>query len=167
MILHEDRPRQDTPSARPLLPHVPERQRGPLMNRFLELVRRHGITDPKEIVKQVVTGLRQDLQRRGRWYDAADLRPLRETLVAVLGHPTEALALAQEAVAYEQLTPAQKAQHKAERSTHYARASMHGKPPTPKQLSYLNSLGVATAPTDRLEASRLIDGRIGKGVRGG
>jgi hypothetical protein len=67
-------------SPRPLLPHILERQRGPLMNCFLEPVRTRGITDPAEIVKYVIASLRQDLQRRGRWNHDANLRPLRETL---------------------------------------------------------------------------------------
>jgi hypothetical protein len=149
---------------RPLLPHIPEHQRSPLMNRFLDAIRSRGITTPSEIVKFVVAGLRQDLQRRSRWSHAADLRPLRETLLAVIGHPTEAEALAREAVEYEQLPAAEKERRKAAKAEQGRQTYMATLPPTKKQPNYLRRLGVASAPAHRLEASQLIDARLRKGV---
>jgi hypothetical protein len=132
------------------------------MNRFLDPIRTRDMADPAEIVKAVVTGLRQDLARRGRWNYASDLTPLRDTLCAVLAHPTEALALAREAVDYEHLPPGEKSRLKATRAEQGRQTYMASLPPTNKQLSYLRKLGVATAPANRLEASQLIDSRLQK-----
>ena len=84
--------------ARPLLPHIPKHQRGPLMNRFLEPIRTKGIQNPVTIVKCVLATLRHDLHERREW-KAND--PLRDVFFIVVAHPSEALALAQEAVSYE------------------------------------------------------------------
>jgi hypothetical protein len=154
---------------RPLLPLVPQHQRGPLMNRFLKPVREYGLTDPQDIVKLVIASLKVDIQRRGTWNFASDVTPLQQTLRAVQGHPSEALALAKEAVEYEQLAPDEKARLKATRAKAGLREfiaakpeSMLNKPPTDKQLEYLRKLGVATTPTNRWEASQLIDARLRK-----
>jgi hypothetical protein len=130
-----------TEPDRPLLPHVPEHQRGPLMNRFLDPVRRYGISDPQDIVWLVIASLKVDIQRWGTWNFASDVTPLHQTLSAVQGHPTEALALAWEAVAYEQMPPDERARLKATRANASLREfmaskpeSMLNKPPTDKQL---------------------------------
>jgi hypothetical protein len=152
------------PSPRPLLPHIPERQRGPLINRFLDPVRTRGIIDATEIVKCVVAGLQQALQRRGRWNTVSDLGTLRDTLLVVLAHPTEALTLAAEAVVYEHLPPSEKAEFKEIRRVSGRQAHMAHLPPTEKQLQYLRRLGVVAVPANRLDASKLIDACVRGGV---
>ncbi len=144
-------------AERPLLPHVPPPQRGPLMNRFLEPVRRGMTTDPDVIVQYVIAALKEDIERRGAWNFAADVTPLQQTLLAVHVHFSEALALAREAISYEALAPDERAQLKAARARGGMRQYMAAKPPTERQLAYLKVLGVRKVPVNRLEASELID----------
>jgi hypothetical protein len=149
---------------RPLFEHLPDRQHGPAFNLFLRPVREGLTTDPAEIVNHVVARLRQDLQRRG-WGDMASyLMDRRKVLLAILAHPTEALALAQEAVAYHQLPPHVVAERKAARDAEGRRRYMASQPPTDKQVWYLRKLGVDTIPENRLHASELIDAQVRKGV---
>jgi hypothetical protein len=162
----------ETNGVRPLLPYVPQRQRGPLMNLFLEPVRRGITTDPDVIVTYVIATLREDIQRRGTWNFSSDLTPLHQTLLAVQGHPTEARALAAEAVAYERMPERDRAKLRASRRNDMLRqyvatkpTSMLSKPPSEKQLEYLRKLGVATAPANRWDASQLIDAALRKGAR--
>jgi hypothetical protein len=152
------------PSPRPLLPHIPERQRAPLMNRFLDPIRIRGIVEPTETVKCVVAGLQQDLRRRGRWNTASDLGPLRDTRLVVLAYPTEALALAAEAVVYEHLPADEKTELKEIRRVSGCQAHMARLPPTEKQPQYLRRLGVVTVPANRMDASQLIDAHVRRGV---
>jgi hypothetical protein len=146
--------------ARPLLPHVPLYQRGPLMNRFLAPVREKGIRNPAIIIKAVLATLRHDIHERREW-KADD--PLRAVFFAIVGHPSEALALAAEAVAHESMSPEEKEERKAARAEEGRRQYMATMPPTLKQLAYLKNIGVATAPAHRWDASQLIDARVRKG----
>jgi hypothetical protein len=162
----------DPNGIRPLLPYVPQRQRGPLMNLFLEPVRRGMTTDPDVIVTYVIATLREDIQRRGTWNFSSDLTPLHQTLLAVQGHPTEARGLAAEAVAYEQMPERDRAKLKASRRKDILRqfvstqpTSMLNKPPSEKQLAYLRKLGVREVPANRWDASQLIDAALRKGAR--
>jgi hypothetical protein len=78
------------------------------MNRFFDPVRTRGMIDST------------------RWNTASDLIPLRETLLAVLGHSSEPLALVGEAITYEQLPPAEKARLKARRAVQHRQTDLHG-----------------------------------------
>jgi acetyl-CoA carboxylase carboxyltransferase component len=153
-------------AERPLLPHIPPRQRGPVMNYFLTPVRA-GVMNPAAIVKTVIAHMRADLKRRRQFYANDRLDDFRQALIAVISHPTEALALAQEAVDYHRLPDAERQRLKAERSERHRQEYMASQPPTEKQLAYLRNLGVATAPANRLDASQLIEGRVGKGGKDG
>ncbi|MDQ3829347.1 MAG: hypothetical protein M3361_08575 [Candidatus Tectomicrobia bacterium] len=155
---------------RPLFQSLSDRQKGPTFNRFLKPIRDYSITDPQEIVKLVITGLKTEIQRRGTWNFASDVTPLRQVLHAVQGYPTDALALAREAVDYEQLAPEAKSRLKSERARAGMREFMASKPdtilqkpPTDKQLEYLRKLGVTKTPANRWEASQLIDAALQKG----
>ncbi len=157
---------------RPLFAHVPEYQRGPLMNRFLEPVRKGMTTDPEVIVHYVIATLKEDIQFRGTSNFSSDLTPLHQTLRAVQDHPTEARALAAEAVAYEQMPEHERAKLKASRRKDMLRqyvaskpTSMLNKPPSEKQLAYLRKLGVREVPANRWEASEWIDIARRKGAR--
>jgi hypothetical protein len=155
-----------TQPTRPLLPHIPERQRGPVMNYFLRPVRA-GLVNPAAIVRSVIAAMRRDLQQRHQWRSAAELDPFRQALLAVMAHPSEALALAQESIAHERLPDTEKQQRKAARAEAGRQAYMVSQPPTDKQIAYLRGLGVATAPANRLQASELIDHRVqGRGGHG-
>jgi hypothetical protein len=83
----------------------------------------------------------------------------------VLGNPREALALAAEAVAYEQMPSDEKSRMKAARAELGRQTHMSNMPPTEKQLKHLRRLGVVTIPANRLEASHLIDARFREEVR--
>jgi hypothetical protein len=156
----------DPERIRPLLPHIPPPQRGPVMNKFLDPIRTAGVTSPAAIVKRVLATMKQDLQSRASWRAADELEPLHQAIMAIIAHPSEALALAREAIAYEQLPQVEKEKIKAARGERYRQEYMVTVPPTEKQLAYLRSLGVATAPANWLEASQLVDGRL-KGGRHG
>jgi hypothetical protein len=151
---------QATPQ-RPLLPYVPARYRGPLMNYFLAPVRAD-VMDPQAIVDEVMRTMRRHLQRRRSWRSVAELDPFRQALLAVMAHPTEALALAQEAVAYHQLPDEELRRRKAAKAQAGREAYMATQPPTERRLDYLRSLGVTTTPPNRLEASQLIEAALAK-----
>ena len=57
---------------------------------------------------------------------------------------------------WEKLSHEEKDRIKRSRGAEYATQSMAGKPPTEKQIAYIKSKG-KTVPSDRLEASKLID----------
>src|SRR5262249_9667071 len=151
----------DGAASRPLLRHVPPQQRGPLMNYFLSPVRA-GVKNPAQIVQTVLTRMRSDLQRRRQWHSAAELEPLRQALLAVIAHPSEALQLAGEALDWEQLPRAERERRKAVRGEVYRRQYLSALPPTDKQLRFLRSLGHDGPVENRLHASALIDELLAK-----
>jgi hypothetical protein len=83
----------------------------------------------------------------------------------VLGHPTEALALAAEGVACEQMPADKTSRMKAARAELGRQTYMSNMPPTETQLRDLRRLGVVTILANRLEASHLIDTRLREEVR--
>jgi hypothetical protein len=103
ILTHPAKPIQHA-SERPLLPRIPQHQRGPVFNIFLDQIRIHGITDPQAIVSRVLTTLRQTLARRAAWTPEHNLDSLTQAILAIASHPSEALALAKEAVLHEQFT---------------------------------------------------------------
>jgi len=160
---------RETPTDRPLLPHIPPQLRGPVMNDFLLPVR-DGMTDPHQIVREAVASLQRRLRSRGRFAQAVNLDPLRQAIMAIMGHPSEALDLAREAIAWEELPAEEKVRIKAERGERATRTYRHGNPPTPKQLAYLRALGYGGPPvTTQQQASEAIDAllRQRKGGRDG
>jgi len=152
-----------TTDNRPLLPRIPAKRRGPLVNAFLDPIRAD-ITDPHEIVRVAVTTTRQQIQYYRQWPTPRSTDDLQNILLALLGHPTEALALASELIAYESLPQEAKAQLKFERGQHSRQSYMSSVAPTEKQLAYLRQLGVTTVPANRWEASELIDVHVRKGA---
>jgi hypothetical protein len=151
-----------TTDDRLLLPYIPPKRRGLLVNAFLE-PSRAGVTDPGRIVSAAIVILRRQIQYHGRWATAQSTQDLQTTLLAVLGHPTEALVLAGDLIAYEAFPREAKSQLKFDRSQHSRQAYMSSVAPTEKQMAYLR-LGVTTVPKNRWEASQLIDAKVGKGA---
>jgi hypothetical protein len=137
---------------RPLLHHVPIRQRGHFMNLFLAPPRA-GCTNPQEVVAQVTTELQRTLQRRRPWVSEEQLEPLRQDILLVISHPGEALTLAQEAIDYVALPPREQERLKAKRQ----RVSTGHLPATEKQLAYLRALGHHGPVDSRTHASQLIN----------
>jgi hypothetical protein len=148
---------------RPLLPRIPAKRRGPLVNAFLDPIRA-GVTDLHEIVSAAVATTRQQIQYYRQWPTPRSTDELQDTILAMLGHPTEALALAAELLAYEVLPHQEKSQLKFERNQRSRQAYMSSVAPTEKQMAYLRRLGVTTVPKNRWEASQLIDAKVGKGA---
>lgn len=72
----------------------------------------------------------------------------------------------QEAEEWEKKTPEEKEKIKSERAEYYKnlnmKNSMKSKPATEKQIAFLKSKGGKGIPTDRYEASEIIDKLIGK-----
>jgi len=120
------------------------------------------VKNPAQIVQAVLTRLRVDLQRRRQWRSAAGLEPLRQALLAVIAHPSEALQLAEEALAWGQLPRAERERRKAARGEAYRRQYLSALPPTDKQLRFLRSLGHDGPVENRLHASELIDELLAK-----
>jgi hypothetical protein len=150
-------PNSPFPPPRPLLPSVPVAQREPVMNVFLDQVRIAGVTAPDQIVRRALAILRQTFERRSAWTPEYNLDPLARAILAIVSHPGEALALARQAVAHDQLPPERKAGRKTERAKQVREAYMAGDPLTDKQLNYLKALGYTGSVASKLEASRRID----------
>jgi hypothetical protein len=156
IIPTDDYPSPVVPKC-PLLPHLPPAWRSSTMNAFLDAVRIGSLTDPRKIVTYAIKVLQSRLQASGRFADDGRTQDLRHSILIIHGHPAEALALAREALGYVQLSPEAKARRKAVRAEQARQGYMASQAPTEKQLRYLRHLGATELPSNRLEASQLID----------
>src|SRR5919109_3729826 len=160
IISHNDPHR---PAFLQRIPADPPRYwRGACANLFLDVVRK-GTTQPPLVLKMVAGTIAQRLRLASisRRFDEFEKWAFIDRLLDE--YPEEALGAAQWALAWERLSPAEKAKIKAERAKPYVAEHMAAYPPTRAQLWKLGQLGVATAPTSRLDASKLIDGRMQRG----
>jgi hypothetical protein len=149
-----------------LLRHLPDTQRSQLTNIFLAQVRA-GAHHPTIVLKMVEGTLRQRLRLSLISHKPSEPNTYTGWLALLRDHPDEAMAFAAWAINRESLTTQEKAHIKAETSRPFVAEYMAQYPPTDKQLNFLRSLGVATAPANRLEASQLIDHRVqGRGRHG-
>jgi hypothetical protein len=82
-------------------------------------------------------------------------RDLLESFVAVLNEP-DAIEFAQYVLHYEGLLPEEKARLK-QKNKDFKSEWLQSQQPTEKQLQYLKTLGCATVPINRQQASELID----------
>lgn len=138
-----------------LLSELSVGQKGAVINYFLEPYRRQGITDPRLICRAVYAkGLRQ---LRSRWCDEADAGKWYTLLRTMKGHPDLALRVAEWAVWWDSLSPAEKDRIRAPQREHYRREYMQEQVATEKQLDYLRSLGHQGQVENRLHASELIN----------
>jgi hypothetical protein len=156
----EPQPRS-TPGHNPRawLEHFAPRRRSPIANWFHYAVRAGA-----DLPAMVVAEVQATVARRLQWADHAGSAPLNTVLEALHTDRAGALAYAQHVIAYEALPYAQRQQVKAERSIAFLNEVMRGREPTPAQLAYLGSLGYqGESPTDRAEASTLIDALRRKG----
>ena len=135
------------------LSHFPHNQRATATNILLEAVRA-GCSIPHLVVFYAV----ETALRRFHLEAAHTLR--------LLSHldPEALLAGARWALWWESLPPEEKQRLRKERAEEAIERWMAEQPPTEKQLRYLASLGYrGPTPTNRLEASRLIDELVGRG----
>lgn len=123
-------------------------RRSLICNQFCYAVR-EGCKSPVEVVAWV----KDDAHRRGGHQNTEQQMDL---LLDVIETP-EALRFAQYIIARENLPHEQKAKIQAATREEHKLRFMKSKPPTRKQLSYLEGLGCHVIPENMLEASQLID----------
>jgi hypothetical protein len=116
----------------------------------------------------VVQAVAAEVQKRLQWTTDQPRRQwLHEVLHALRHNLDAACAYAETVLTWEQLPSAARQQQKAARAASFLVEAMRGKPTTSKQLGLLQSLGYgAPPPTDRAEASALIDRLLRGEVRG-
>jgi hypothetical protein len=137
------------------LAHFPTARRSFVCNQFLYAVRR-GANVPSLVVASVEAELRRAQQWVRHW-DRDDQERYADLTAAIAEHRTEALAFAMWALRWEQLTPEQKARHRAQQSSPHIQAWMQTQPPTEKQRRYLEALGHTGDIESRQHASELIE----------
>lgn len=141
------------------LERFPLHQRGFVANMFCNAVR-NGAQIPLEVIEY----LKQDcLIRLGANRDAQRTEKILFDCLDTI----QALSYAKRTITWETFTLEEKAEYRIVASSEYkARTSrernmitksMSGKPVTEKQLNYIKWLGSSEMPSDRLEASRLIE----------
>ncbi len=130
-------------------------ERSEIKGRFLRAVREGASTcaEVVESVTEVCSCQQESAKRRRNGSDSEKLERLAEALIA---HPDDALALAENALWSESLPPDERRRQKEERSVPYRLAYMAGEPPTDKQIAYLRSLGYVGKVASKLDAKHLI-----------
>jgi hypothetical protein len=146
----------------PFLQRLPTTYQGVACNYFLEPPRHQGATDALTTLKLATANIRrrQQTAEAYRAFSASSERSaehLAQLVQAIEDDPEGALWLAAWAVAYVQLPESDRRSRKTAKATNWAQESMRGKPPTAKQLAYLDRLGYQGVVTDRQHASALID----------
>jgi hypothetical protein len=141
------------PDPIPWLSQWPTSKRSGLAQLFYQAVR-SGHTDRAAIVGHVVGAIHRKLE----WTRDHETRMWwQQVLNAIADDPQAVQAYAGAVFATEQLPATEKAALKQEKAKAFVLASMVGKPPTDKQLWLLRSKGYTGTPSDRAEASELID----------
>jgi len=134
------------------LAHFPGPKRGTIANWFLYPVR----SEDASTAQAVLSCVTPMLHRRVAQDYNGDLAALALTIIDQ--HPDEALSFAAWALAWEQLTPDERGTIKADRHMTHVQSWMAERPPSDKQISYLQSLGHQGAPPATMkDASEAID----------
>lgn len=141
-------------TLRAFLAHFPPEQKSHVANLFLTPVRA-GHHDPHGVHAAVYADLRQRIEQAERWgrENARD----RFILDQVRADYDGALDFARWALAYEQLSPAEKARQKASRAREAIEFHMDRDEPTEKQVAYLRARGYVGPIESKRHASALID----------
>ncbi len=139
-----------TPPASGFLIHFSIKSRSAIANRFFKSVR-EGATTPEEVLRAVKadTIARMLFASREVWNDERRLLSLLEG--------KEVRLYIKEVLDRESLPTEEKQRLKAVRSDQYRQEYLRAQKPTERQLRYLKYLGCPTIPSDRLEASELIE----------
>ncbi|TQD98578.1 hypothetical protein C1H46_015826 [Malus baccata] len=122
---------------------------------FNDWAKKQAFQDPKRLLDKV--GFVIDERIRAKNYKHKDgLRSLKSCL-----KDEDAFHYAQYVLRWQKIPADQRAHLMREKQEHFQKLrienSMGSSEPTPKQISYLQSLGCTVAPTSRLHASRLIE----------
>lgn len=136
------------------LAHFPTNRRSTITNMFLHAMRGNGRCAP-HVLCAVEYELYQRMEHSRDWPE--DKQRYEEARTIIHEHHDDAHAFAEWALAWEKLTPQQKAQRRAGQSGPHIRQWMSTQPPTAKQLAFLEALGHTGEVTSKQEASELID----------
>jgi hypothetical protein len=150
-------PTLDTEARDTFAAHFPPNKRGTIANLFLHLIRA-GVTDPRQVVTDVLGELYRRLENAAPWATEQYLDDASAVATIIQEHRDEAVAFAKYYVDYEALPDVERQAMKTQRSEEHRAVWMAGQPPTAKQLGYLQKLGYAgPAPTSKQDASAQID----------
>ncbi|CAN6565199.1 unnamed protein product [Malus baccata var. baccata] len=130
-------------------------ERSIISHLFNDWAKKQAFQDPKRLLDKV--GFVIDERIRAKNYKHKDgLRSLKSCL-----KDEDAFHYAQYVLRWQKIPADQRAYLMREKQEHFQKLrienSMGSSEPTPKQISYLQSLGCTVAPTSRLHASRLIE----------
>ncbi|RXH94807.1 hypothetical protein DVH24_024491 [Malus domestica] len=130
-------------------------ERSIISHLFNDWAKKQAFQDPKRLLDKV--GFVIDERIRAKNYKHKDgLRSLKSCL-----KDEDAFHYAQYVLRWQKIPADQRAHLMREKQEHFQKLrienSMGSSEPTPKQISYLQSLGCTVAPTSRLHASRLIE----------
>ncbi len=145
-------------ASKALLDHVPTGQRGPLSNRYRNVIRKGRAQTAVGVHGLVVAEVCEQLASAERWHPDSEYTLFLADLAALLcGHTDEGLAFAAYCLADEALPPEERRRRKAAQAAEAVRAHQDRQPPTEKQVAYLRRLGYTGAIDSKAHASSLID----------
>ena len=153
-VSDSDEPAQD--QSADFLDHFPLLQRGVIKNSFHHAIR-VGERTPDGVVRWVERWFLARLDRGARFRDGVAQEKARAILDALASHPEEALALAEEVLAYEALPEEERRRLKEARGEEHRLAWMEQQEPTSKQVAYCRALGYRGVIESRRHASEIID----------
>lgn len=146
----------DFTTLRAFLVHFPQEQKSHVANIFLAAVRQ-GAQTAGGVLTRVTIDLHERLRRAAHYRDKTEHTKIDNILYYFEHYDEDAEAFARWALAWEKLSPAEKARHKAGTAREAIRAHMDREDPTAKQSAYLRKMGY-TGPIDsKAHASALID----------
>ena len=137
-----------------LLSHFDDRYKGVVFNNILFYMRKG-----EKYADEIIDLIQRKLEINKRW-GLEGTNAQWEKYFAIIDKDTqlkefyEIMAYAEE---WEKKTPEEKQKIKKQQSQYFMKQSMKGKPTTGKQIALLKSKGLENIPTDRFEASELID----------
>lgn len=159
-------PRRDTKGSalvqdnfttlRAFLAHFPQEQRSQVTNIYLSAVRQ-GARTAGDVLTRVTIDLHSRLRQAAQYRDKETHAKIDNIIYFFEHYDEDAEAFARWALAWERLSPTDKAKHKAGTAREAIRAHMDREDPTEKQIAYLRMMGY-TGPIDsKAHASALID----------
>lgn len=154
MYLLTEKSLQNQPGKK-FLDHFENRRRSWVTNLVCFAVR-EGAQTPETAIAAVIKKITD--RSHSPYCTLDETHKISEILNAIENYPQEALLFALFVIAREALPAGVQDRDKAAAARHYQDEYMGKQAPTAKQLRYLHSLGYkGTSPSNRLEASRLID----------
>jgi hypothetical protein len=141
------------------LKHFAEPARAGVSIRFVRAVRAGGTTPAGVVarVQQTAERLVRDAAAWGNTHAREGHPPLQPLLDALATDPEGAAALAEWAIAWERLSPEEKARIQKEQGAYYRRQAMARQPATPRQIEFIRALGWRGPVESKAHAGDLID----------